>query len=267
MTEKEKKSQVSNKLLTEPRNELEIIIRKLSDIEKQEKEKLLCNIQIHGKTQIYSNSGDSFLGIKVILNDFFNDNSTFYCFSFVDEFNENIKKIDLEHEAQSYIFSASKEEENKKIEKGKSDLIFSKLLEFKKCNKNNGMKSSDGKLLPFARNMDMIKEWQDLAKTIIKEKKYPEILIFEDNIFNNSIYKIEIDSHTYKLCSASINIPDTRVITGIICDGQNYVYDSNNKIVETDWPNNDIKKYLNEIGILSSHFSFGYLIYIKYTTT
>ena len=69
------------------------------------------------------------------------------------------------------------------------------------------------------------------------------------------------------MCSASINVPDThRVITGIICDGQNYVYDSNNKIVETDWPKNDIKKYLNEIGIPSSHFSFGYLIYIKYTT-
>ena len=269
-----KRPSATSHTLIEDRNKLQkieislnTIKQRLTSIPTLEQEKLLCNTQIHGKTQIYGNSGVLFLGIKVILNEFFNDNSSYYCFSFVDEFNENIKKIDLEQQIQSQKWTDASGEENKKIELEKSNLIYTKLLEFKKCNKNNGI-SLDGRLLPFARNMDMIKEWQDLAKTIIKEKKYPEILIFEDNIFNNSIYKIEIDSHTYKLCSASINVPDThRVITGIICDGQNYVYDSNNKIVETDWPNNDIKKYLNEIGIPSSHFSFGYLIYIKYTTT
>jgi hypothetical protein len=107
---------------------------------------------------------------------------------------------------------------------------------------------------------------------VIEQKNFPKILILNKNMFDNNI-NININLYNYKLCSSSISLGGiNHAIAGIICNDKYYIYDSNNIIVEANWPQKDISNYLaNETTreLYSKDLKdvlfkkFGYLIYTR----
>ncbi len=71
----------------------------------------------------------------------------------------------------------------------------------------------------------------------------PKIIVFRNN-FRTLNRTIKFNNVTYKLCSAIISLNISHVICGIICNEKPYSYDSNNILVESDWPSANYKKYL-----------------------
>ncbi len=244
-------------------------------------------------------------GIEVILHEFFgNDSSLSYCLSFENEFNAKQESLKLEYqtnlkkyndyvpkinklieEKNSYIEEFNKSKDEKRI--GIKKNIDEKELEIKNIEKKRSdfeiiYKSSKEKYLNFKLDLENPSvELKNFGIDIIKTKNYPKILISNKNIFDNDI-EIMLPSknkYTYKLCSASISLPNiNHAIAAIICNGKNYVYDSNNIIVETNWPKKDISKYLNDATFIEEYitkhkgvtplpsplpFSITYLIYIR----
>ena len=250
------------------------------------------------KDKHYGDGGDPYAGIKIILRNFFGvDSKLFYYYSYEEEqtkkYDEYIikfkkfKEMEVMYNNQVDIFNAStkSQAEQDTIQKAKDNLKNSEnekkepeevMNKFRAYNENNGTS------LQFAIKKELKQEWQKFLKDMIGEKN-PQILILRYNEFfelGEPAKDIQVSLQcTYKLCSASISLDPNfaHAIAGIICDGRKYVYDSNNIIVETDWPNNDIKKYLdsgefkkfypryptNPILPLSN---FHYLIYIRVTS-
>lgn len=250
----------------------------------------------------YGDGGYPFPGIKIVLNEIFNDNYISYCFSLVEENQKFVQEHNkLVQENNKLV------EENSKIVTENTKIVTelnSKVVEYNKKNndellkninslketvtKNNKLIEENNKLIE--KNSKLIEENSKLIEennkgietgnmtqstnnfvmNIIRVKLYPKILIFKENIFK--INNINIDSYNYKLCSSSIILQGyDHAIAGIICNDKSYVYDSNNIIVETNWPKEDISKYLTnerteELYSAKKGLSFknfGYLLYIR----
>jgi hypothetical protein len=199
----------------------------------------------------FGDGGDPFQGIRIVLREIFNDDYVSYCLSLIDETNKIVQEVN------------------------------SKIPEYNK-NPNDKLKTEIQSLKEILeKNQKFISEMrtgtptitQDLKNffiNIIKVKLYPKILIFSENIFKNNT--INIDGYTYKLCSSSILLNGyDHAIAGIICNNKSYIYDSNNIIVESNWPEEDISAYINnertkELYTDKKEISFkkiSYLIYIR----
>ncbi len=83
----------------------------------------------------------------------------------------------------------------------------------------------------------------------------PFLLIFDSKFTLSHFYflqkKIIFNNHNYELCSGIIYIKsedqsESHVISGIICNGKSYIYDSNDIFVECEWYNGKegIQKYI-----------------------
>jgi hypothetical protein len=257
----------------------------------------------------YGDGGNPFEGLEIILNEIFNDNSISYCFSFeqqiikyqnkiVDKINEHYdeitkiileKKIKIEEYTENIqqnselIKAYNKQNSDEKLEQ--INLIKKlltcitdeiNLLEKKIDDLDKLIEPLNNSLLELKKLFEIISTDSDLSSNeelkkfvfnIIEVKKYPKILIFNKNIFDSDI---KIGLYNYKLCSSSISLGGIdHVIAGIICNNKSYVYDSNNIIVETNWPKKDISNYLtNETTskLYSTSLSFKnfeYLIYFR----
>jgi hypothetical protein len=258
----------------------------------------------------YGDGGDAYKGIEVILNEIFDDNSISYCFSLeekiikyqnkiidkINEYNDERTKIILEKNKKIEEYNKNNQQVKKLINaynKKNSDDKLEKINQIKKVltsltdeinlleKKINDLdkliEQLNNSLLELKKlfeivttdsNLSSNEELKKFVVNIIEVKKYPKILILNKNIFDSNV---KIGSYNYKLCSSSISLNGIdHAIAGIICNNKSYVYDSNNIIVETNWPEKDISKYLtNETTKeLYSNKSllfrdFGYLIYIR----
>lgn len=257
----------------------------------------------------YGDGGDPFKGLEIILNEIFNDNSISYCFSLeqqiikyqkkivdkINEHNDDRNKIILENkkkieeynknnqQVKELIISYNKQNSDKKLKNINQikKLLTSitdeiNLLEKKINDLDKLIEPLNNSLLELKKIFEIVSIDSDLSSNeelkkfifnIIEVKKYPKILIFNKNIFNSDI---KIGLYNYKLCSSSISLNGiNHAIAGIICNDKYYVYDSNNIIVESNWPEKDISNYLtNETTreLYSKDVSFkkfGYLIYTR----
>jgi len=229
----------------------------------------------------YGDGGDTYKGLEVILKEIFSDDNIYYSISIeekiikyqnkiVEKINENNQdRNKLVLEINNKIEEYNKQNSDDKLEKIK--LLEEKIKDLDKLIKilNNSLLELK-KLFRTASNDSDISSNKEIKKfvlNIIEVKKYPKILIFNKNIFYSNI---NIGFYNYKLCSSSISLNGIdHAIAGIICNNKSYVYDSNNIIVETNWPHKDISNYLtNETTreLYSNELSFrqfGYLIYIR----
>ena len=258
----------------------------------------------------YGDGGDPYKGIEIILNEIFSDDNVSYCFLLeqkiikyqnkivdkINEYNDERTKIILEINKKIEDYNKNNKLVRMLIDtynKKNSDKLLDKINQIKNIltsitDENNLLRIKindlDKLIEPLKNSLFELKKLFEIVTTdidlssneelkkffinIIEVKKYPKILIFDKNIFDRDI---KIGSYNYKLCSSSIILNGIdHAIAGIICNNKSYVYDSNNIIVETNWPEKDISKYLtNETTKeLYSNKSllfrdFGYLIYIR----
>jgi hypothetical protein len=194
------------------------------------KEKGDCN------TIEYGDGGDPFEGIKIVLKEIFNDDYISYCLSLADENKILVDKYN------------SKNDKDLLARITKNNILISEMNE--------------------KDTLTITEDLKNFFMNIIRVKLYPKILILRENIFKNN--NIKIDEYNYKLCSSSILLNGyDHAIAGIICNDKSYIYDSNNIIVESNWPKEDISEYINnektkELYTDKKVISFKKLAYLLY---
>lgn len=250
----------------------------------------------------YGDGGNAFDGIKVVLKEIFNDDYISYCLSLSDENNKFVEENNKFVEENKKFVEENKKliEENSKIvteikskveeyNKKNNNNLFENIKKLKETNADNNKKIEEkNKLIEeknklIVENNKLIEEnkkgketgiitqsTNNFVMNIIRVKLYPKILVFSENIFKNN--NIKIDEYNYKLCSSSISLNGyDHAIAGIICNDKSYIYDSNNIIVESNWPKEDISEYINNEKTkelytdkkVISLKEFNYLLYIR----
>lgn len=91
------------------------------------------------------------------------------------------------------------------------------------------------------RSQEYIKELPNILQI-----RYGELINFKTAPKNINI-TFNGKEETYELEASTLNVDDSHVISGLICNDIPYIYDSNNVIAVTDWPNNKYNEYLNAV--------------------
>ena len=243
-----------------------------------------CNIKGYG------DAGDSYQGIKVILENLFGIDSDLYACIFLSnelnkEYNEKIDEYNnliklYRDEVNTYnrkveTFNKSTEQESlvselsslsEKIQKDEKN-INEYNIDYLTTNYNNESKQfveKKGSLNKLSFSDKLVNK---LIINSVRKKKYPQILVIKTNILENIL---KIDSHTYSLCSSTIAFENIKhIVSGIICDNKSYIYDSNNIIVQDDWINGNFNNYIQNENTINFYKTipifkmFGYTIYIR----
>ena len=238
----------------------------------------------------YGDAGDSYQGIKVILENLFGINSDIYACIFlyselnkeynkkideyntlirlyteeVNDYNSKVQSFNKSSEQQSLISELSSLSE--KIHKDENSINEYNIdnLTIKYENESKELVEKKGSLNKLSFSDKLVNK---LLTNIVRQKKYPQILVIKTNILEKTI---KIDSYTYTLSSSTIAFGNIKhIVSGIICDNKSYIYDSNNIIVQDSWDKGDFSNYVSNENTINLYKTtpifdlFGYTIYVR----
>jgi hypothetical protein len=206
----------------------------------------------------YGNGGDSSLAIKIICDNLLKKND----FLFIDIF-----EIVCEHYVNKYNKFHNKY--SKKIEKYNS-IVDEYNIETKKINKNNykieelkkkiveleeKLNILEKKLEKYSKKIDKNKN-KDITNIDIENDSYikkstqninkERILCFKGTFTSDIKKEIILNNKKYKLYSSVISLAD-HYICGIICNDIEFIYDSNNIFIKSNWTEGEkgLKNYFD----------------------
>jgi hypothetical protein len=133
----------------------------------------------------------------------------------------------------------------------KSDRLESVFLSYKLKIREIKMKAS----------LDAIED--SLVKELLNGGTPSVLAIALQNPLKSAPETLVLNNIRYKLQASGINIGGIHTIAGLTCDGERYIFDSNNYLSYDNWPAGDISNYLEKFNKTSVYGGILYVIYIR----
>lgn len=233
------------------------------------------NKEINCNNLNYGNGGDSSEALKIIFKYLLKDND----YKFIDireitygHYINKYNKIHLIYSQNITNYNKNINDYNIEIKKINKDMLKIDNLKTKINQLKKELEILEKKLTKYNKKINK-KKRVDISnydiendKKIAKYIENPQIICFTGNFLSNIKKEIKINNKKYKLCSSVISLND-HYICGIICDDIEFIYDSNNIFIKSEWSQGEkgIKNYLNHKNVPKFYkFSKIYsLIYLK----